>query len=354
MKLKTQEKIRRLELMTLIGIEGLSIILNQYSSMEQVQQLSEFLINNRISLEELSYIINNLYFIDYSTNFRTQRLTEEYKRLKELYDAIIKNTCEFYQKLGISDSPIKVFAVYVYMYRSGYFSYDNYFEYSTNLKDFAALEGVDVIRGSGVCRSISSMLKDIFKNLGYESYNLSVKASKNSIIKLQKLSNISLQKNIKSRKFVKIVDILTKNIPVANHLITMVKKDDKNYIFDPTNDGFLYKGKYNKILTFVDQNVYMKNYFLESFFINILGVYHDGINILRQRKQLNMPTIDEEYYKGEYLEALNLCVLNEELFKKFYEENKTSIDSIYDISKQQNGMIRRLVPIIPNIKLKNK
>lgn len=352
MKLKEQEKIRRLELMSIISIEGLSIFLNQYSNIEQIQQFSEFLVANEISLQELSYIANNLYFIDYITNFRTQRLTEEYKKLRNLYGEVIKNTCEFYQKLGISDSPIKIFAMYVYMYRSGYFSYNNYFEYSTNMKDFAGLQGVDVILGSGVCRSISSMLKDIFKNLGYESYNLTIKASKNSITKLQNFSNIALKKNIKSKKFVKIVDILTKNIPIANHAITMVKKDDKNYIFDSTNDGFLYKGKNNRILTFADQNVYMKNYFLESFFINILGVYRDGINIFKQRKQLNMSTVDEEYYKKEYLETLNLCILNEDLFKKFYDKNKTLIDNIYDISKQQNGMVRRLVPIIPNIKLK--
>ena len=51
-------------------------------------------------------------------------------------------------------------ALYVYLYRSGYLSVNHEFKYSNNMIDFPLLNGVDVVRGRGVCRSISSMFTD--------------------------------------------------------------------------------------------------------------------------------------------------------------------------------------------------
>lgn len=354
MKLKTQEKIRLAELIAMFGITGLINYLSQYLDASIAKELSQMLISKGISLEEINEIIQSIYILDYCTNFRTQRFTEEYKQIESNYKFIIKNTCQLYQRLGISDSPIKIFATYVYMYRSGYFSYNNNFEYSIDMKDFAGLTGVDVIRGTGVCRSISSMLTDIYRELGYKSYNLSVRASSESIANLQKLSSISLKKSDKGKKFAKIVGKVTDKLPIANHLITMVRTNDKNYVFDPTNDGFLYKDRRNKIITFTDQSAIMNNYFFESFMINLLGMYNDGVHISNQIKQLNMPTVGNKTYRKEYLEALQLCIDNEKIFIEFYNTNKELIDNIYNISKNQSGMVRRLIPIIPNIKGNNK
>lgn len=352
MKLKTQEKIRLLEMFAMIGVGGLTDYLIQCPDNSFSQSLIHFFIDNDIPLADISFFIKNLYMVDCCTSFRTQRLTEDYNTLKKSYNCIIKNICGLFNKLGISDSPIKIFAVYVYMYRSGYLSYNKSFEYSIDMKDFAGLSGVDVIRGSGVCRSISSMLTDIYSELGYESYNLSVNASDESIKKLQKLSSVSLQKSNKGSKFAKFVGKVTKNLPIANHLITMVREKGVSYKLDPTNDGWLCNGFNNKLVTYDDPEADMKNYFWESLMMNILGMYNDGINIFKQRKIFDMPTFDDKTCRNAYLEALQLCVDSEDLFVKFYEENKSLIDEVYNISSNQSDLIRRLIPIIP--KTKNK
>ena len=83
---------------------------------------------------------------DVCTSFRTQTITREYKELNELYKEVITSTGHLIKKFEFND-PISIFAVYIYMYRSGYLSNDKCFEYSTNMKDFSRLFGLDVIRG---------------------------------------------------------------------------------------------------------------------------------------------------------------------------------------------------------------
>lgn len=347
MKLKTQEKIRLLELLSVIGIYGLDSYLEQCSGASLARDISYFLSSNGVSLEGAFDVSKNIYMFDVYTSFRTQKITEEYRELRDLYKEFLSNVSKFFVDLGIADSPIKIFAVYVYMYRSGYLSYGNNFEYSVDMKDFSGLTGIDVIRGTGVCRSISAMLTDVYRTLGYQSYNLSVKASDESIAKLQKISNVSLQTSDKGSKFAKIVGKVTKRLPIANHLITMVSDGDKNYIFDPTNDGFLRKDLKNNIVTFSDFNVGMKNYFWESFLVNVLGMYSDGLNLKKQKEQLNMATVSDFRYRFEYLNASLLCMENEDLFIEFYERNRMLIERIYSISYNQNGIVRRLIPVIP-------
>ena len=186
MKLKTQENIRTLELLAYLSIKILSNHMTKQPNSEVSQYLEQFLSSNDLDLEMIKMFIISMYDIDIYTSFRTQKLTTEYKQLKTSYDIVINNLCNLYKQMGINDSPVQIFAIFVYMYRSGYLSFDNQFTYDSNMKDFANLGGLDVVRGFGVCRSIASMLTDIYRTLGYESYNLSVKASSESIKKTSK------------------------------------------------------------------------------------------------------------------------------------------------------------------------
>lgn len=63
----------------------------------------------------------------------------------------------------------------MYLYRSGYLSVNHEFKYSNNMIDFPLLNGVDVVRGRGVCRSISSMFTDICNSVGLTASNVSVR-----------------------------------------------------------------------------------------------------------------------------------------------------------------------------------
>jgi len=271
--------------------------------------------------------------------------------LKNLYDEIIKNTCIFYNDLGATDT-IGIFATYVYMYRNGYFSHNKQILYSSNLKDFSNMNGLDIIRGHGVCRSISSMLKDIYNEMGMKSINLDVKADLQTLKNIESLSTIDLDSTEQSHKYVKIIEIITKYIPLFNHLITMVEKDGINYILDPTNDAFLYYSKNNKLNLANNPNFSMQNY---SF--KVISLLHNFVEQnnnykLRQLKeQINLPTISYTEYKRKYLESLKICLENKDLFEEFYQRNKPLIEEINTLSENQNCLVKRLIPILP---IKNK
>lgn len=351
MKLKTQETIRAVELASYLGVSILSTILTEESNIEQISEIVAFLENNQIDLIQLKTILNNVYFFDYCSSFRTQTITDEYKELKTLYDEIIKDTSNFYNELGINN-PISIFATYVYMYRNGYFSHDKKFLYSNDMKDFAKLSGLDVVRGRGVCRSISSMLTDIYNDMGMTSYNLSVNTSREQLKHLSDIEGTTLEKDKSGEKIAKIVGKITEIIPIANHLITMVEQDGKNYILDPTNNGML-RYRSNRLLQVSEiDEIFMKNcsFGISNTIQNLLGQYSDGINVFKNSRQLKLPTITEKEYEQLYLKAFKFCLENKELLDYFYEEHKQIIDDIYSISKEQSGFIKRLIPIIPTKK----
>jgi len=81
-------------------------------------------------------------------------------------------------------------------------------------------------------------------------------------------------------------------------------------------------------------------------------MYNDGFDINRQKEQLNMPTISDETFRKEYLEALSFCVETDEIFQKFYEDNQRYYNYINHLGSDVNGMVKRVIPIIPKKKKK--
>ena len=64
--------------------------------------------------------------------------------------------------------------------------------------------------------------------------------------------------------------------------------------------------------------------------------------------------IDYEEYKKVYKETLELIAANKELFEEFYNINKHYYEALHKWTEPQHGMIKRMIPIIPVIKKKNK
>ena len=352
MKLKTQEQIRRVELTNYLGLFLIQIIITSCQNIEEVEQILNLLNEYDIDLNEIREILFKIYEIDILASFRTQTITSEYKELKSRYDEIINNTSNFYKSIELLE-PVSIFATYVYMYRSGYFSHNQKFRYSFNMLDLAKLSGMDVIRGTGVCRSISSLLTDIYTQMGLTSYNLAVSVTKEKLSKMEELNPISLEKELKEdSKLEKIILFLAKYLPTSNHLITTVEHNGINYIFDPTNDGFLQNINSTKIAIASDPNTEIRNYTIGivNAMHNLLGQYPDGINLVKKYYTLTKPTISYEEYQKRYLETLKLCIQNEKLFQEFYYQNQKNIDEIYTISQHQSDLIKRLIPL--NIKNK--
>lgn len=342
MKMKTLEKIRLAEIISII----LLAVATEQSLNEN--ELIKILQSNGISLDDLNSlrkIMNLVLDIDILSSFIVQTTTKEYKEMKNLYDKVVENTSQLTRILEF-DNPIQIFALYVYLYRNGYLSNDKYFTYSTNMKDFAKLGGVDVVRGSGVCRSISSFLTDLYLDLGFKATNVCVNASSNACHNLQKLSDANLNVQPNSKAFVKFVSALTKVLPIANHQISMVTTDEYNYILDPTNDGYLKRNKYNRLTVPNVENSYMNIVSLQQLYMGFLSTTKLNYNLFDLYNDLNIPSVSDAIYRENYLNTLKICRENIDLLEGLYNKNKTLYKDIFAISEQQRDMIGRMLPII--------
>ena len=322
MKMITQEKIRKCEFLAYISLFI----------------ASKTILNDKIP----SYLpdrVFDIYIWDSILMGYSERLSQEHKEMKEIYSGIIKNTTEFYKDIDMND-PISIFATYIYMYRSGLFSYNKEFRYNFDMKDFANLNGIDVIRGKGVCRSISSMLTDIYKEMNFDSNNLSVHMTNGGGTKLNPIELVVDEINFDNLIFKIISNIKL----LANHQINIVQHNNYNYILDPTNDYFLIN-KNNKLL--LDDNNYMTINNVTNFCQKIFNGFTNQYNIFTDKKKLKMDTISREEYKVLYLKAIDFCLKNELLLEDFFLNNVNLINNICAISEEQHNFIKRKIAILP-------
>lgn len=278
-------------------------------------------------------------------HFYVEKKTEEYQGLKEYYNKIIDNFISFANSLDIKD-PIEIFSLYVYMYRGGYLSYNRQFTYDIDMKDLSLLNGLDVIRGTGVCRSISSMLTDIYQRMGFNSSNLSVNTSGETIRGLSHLCPLKLDKSEKGGKFAKIVSTFTKVIKLPNHLITIVDDTNYSYPLDPTNDGILYPSKFGKLRVHNNPKLGMQNYVSILTLQSLMGNFTTPNKIPGVMRQLNMDTIELSTFEFLYRNALGIIERNQDKLNSFYEENKDLYEQIYLESENINSMLGRIIPVV--------
>lgn len=293
------------------------------------------------NLNELtSFLCMVPYLIDVLTTFRREKKTKEYKEIENLYNEVIKNTVNLMKECGVED-PIEVFAMYVYMYRHGYLSHNKEYNYSTKMKDFSGLQGLDMIRGLGVCRSAAGLYRDICDEMGMNASVIMVNA-KNAIHSIEKLCDKDKpEADDKTKKFVKSVVMLTKVLPISNHAITTVEKDGINYVLDPMNDGFLYMNDNNKLVVANNKDYYMKLNMLTTQFSRLVYGFKTA-KTKQLYEQLYSPSIKYNDYKNTYLDVLNYCKSNIDIFEEFYKENKEIYSEIYNKAEEHGGLISRV------------
>ena len=294
-----------------------------------------------------SSFLECVYLTDFLTSSKSIKLASDYKEIESLYKEVISRTSNLTKDFELGNNPIEIFALYVYLYRNGYLSHGKDFYYDMNLKDYPNLLGADVIRGVGVCRSISSMLTDIYAELGYDTTNLAVFSTINGCRKQQKLCDTPLKKNVSTNKFTDLVIKITEKMEIGNHQITLVRDNFHTYILDPTNDGILSYNPEKKILYVTEEENYMKLKKFNQFIMPILA----GGNMTPIVESLETDVSLEEY-KEIYLRTLKLCKDNIYDIMKFYEANKEIYDDIFKLIEEQKGLIRRIIPIIPKIDIK--
>lgn len=352
MKIKNLRHIRQTELIAfLIGAAG-----QAYPAVEHMPEI----LNNGMNVLMENYgnittitpenaklwsLIMTPFAIGTIVQFYAEKKTEEYQSLKGYYDKIINNFISLARSLDIQD-PIEIFSLYVYMYRGGYLSYNHQFIYDTDMKDLALFNGLDVIRGTGVCRSISSMLTDIYQKMGFNSSNLSVNTNSETITNLSHLCPLKLEKSEKGGKFAKIVGNFTKVIKLPNHLITVVDDTNYSYPLDPTNDGILYPSKFGKLRVHNNPKLGMQNYISILTLQSLIGNFTTPNKIPGAIKQLNMNTIELSTFEFLYRNTLCIIERNKDKLDEFYEENKQLYEQIHLESENINSMIGRIIPVV--------
>ena len=61
-----------------------------------------------------------------------EQLTRDYEEIDGVYRLIVSNIAELVEVFNIQDDPVKVFALFVYLYRSGFLSYGKDFTFTTH------------------------------------------------------------------------------------------------------------------------------------------------------------------------------------------------------------------------------
>lgn len=152
-----------------------------------------------------------------STTFITKTINliydqNVYKEEIKLYDGIVENTAQMIKNLNITE-PTQIFSFYIALLSNNYFS-NTPFTYNTeNNYDIDGSFGIEVMTGSGACRHTADLLTDIYKELGFEAYNM---------VNYVELEN----QNVLSKTLHNIY---------GNHSITIVNNNGTLYGYDTTN-----------------------------------------------------------------------------------------------------------------------
>ena len=108
-------------------------------------EVNNFLLSNGISMEDITPYMSFAYNASILTGFQLEQLCKDYARMEIFYNTVVCNIAELIEAFGIENDPVKIFALYVYLYISGYLSVNHEFKYSNNMIDFPLLNGVGLV-----------------------------------------------------------------------------------------------------------------------------------------------------------------------------------------------------------------
>lgn len=271
-----------------LQMRNISIITFEFfCSLEIIMNFMKSNLQLPISMYSINFIIST-YLICSNKQYSTKDMIE----IKKLYKDFLNHYKKLNEKLELSN-PIEISTLHTLLVYSGYLSKNQNFQVYNDKTDFCELLGVNIFKGYGVCRNISSMLTDLLQTRGYFAHNVSVYS--------------------KTEEEEKHPIKLTLSKTSGNHRITYVETDGINYFLDPTNHSFyqLDREKKHRIYNSTDELLIKK--------LELKGL-KNRMNIYK-KMSTNKDISEEETNKKEK-EALKKISGNLGLLKEFYEENK--------------------------------
>lgn len=269
-------------------------------------------------------ILNTIFGINSNNIYKTKDI----KELMIVYKQFLQNYNNL-NKLFEVKNPVEISTMFSYLLHKGYLSKDKRFEFSEdNVIDFRNFGGLNIFEGKGVCRHISLLLNDIFKEYGMKCEKISVYQRERSVDNnaLSEFMNEFLEKTLQNIDVQNVLDVdyyrngIQKSIilepidiksierkKISNHAINYAEFDGVGYYLDATQDD-IYQKK--------DNSLFLSDQVDESMYIVSNPKY----------KYLSSNTKEVDF---EVSSKTNLiCKDNIDVFEKFYKENKDIYEDI--------------------------
>ena len=221
--------------------------------------LSSFRILEKLMIKRDIYLLKRQLENVYFHSFELNTLLYDYR-------SVVLHISSLFKDLLFID-PIQIFSAYSYFIQNGFLSCDKKFVYRRDVDDLFPLFGINVIDGMGVCRHITSFLTDVYRELGFVSYNVSTISSDLSCYSLSlkefecDSSGMEYFGDIHSYQ-----SYLKKDY---NHLVTLVVSKDGSFVIDPTNSLIFYVNQDKKVTLLQDENITIRCGYEKIFNYNI-------------------------------------------------------------------------------------
>lgn len=251
---------------------------------------------------------------------------EDIKLINTICDEIINNIVKFANTLEVKN-PLDAFYFFCEMYNNGYLSYDlnnKHFIKFPYYKDFE-LRCALTLNGHGVCRHISTFLKEFYKKLGYESdvvYGFMKEINADDFRRINELPTNdkdvakTIAKTISNLKDIKL-NLLFSKFRYLNHAVTRVNFDDMTLLTDASNSMMLFPK--------------LKDVFYSSPSFKLLFILDEDA----KKKEI------EEKYEYNYekllfqiLESTLKYKREKDLFKNFHKDNLDMLEEAESLTQK--------------------
>ena len=244
---------------------------------------------------------------------------EEYASFLEDYKAFLKRYKVLNEKLSFKE-PISIYALFVYMVNNGFLSKDKSIEFKAFYKkylDMINLYGINIFNGNGVCRHLGSMLTDVLRESGIESYHYSNLCSVPALYALvqkyyKDAFNYQGKLDYVMNKW--LVSFLKVNYIYAPHLISYASYNGKNYFLDPTQERILK----SFVLGIADENGIMLPWLKRNGHYDLLESRERMCDLINQ----NNKSLSNEEVQDILIESNSKIIMHKDMFEDFYNENK--------------------------------
>ena len=265
------------------------------------------------------------YLADYNKFYKKCTNINELNIANQEYKIILQKTKQLAQELNLQNS-LEIANLYTYLLYNGYFSKNHSLSYGTGNNDSIEKHfALDIMNGSGVCLNFGDMLTDFINEFDYSAANLINKYD--AIVNMDNIQEPALKTESMSLKKNFLHKILTpfQNI-TGNHLFTLIKENDKIYIYDATNFIILdIKDRFNCDNICGNGSCKIKPYYSHS--------NNNSDKALKTLQYLNMGTsFTSPYDKKKFICTWEVChekfSNNSLLLNCFYDEIKSNIENI--------------------------